>query len=100
MLKRGYAGTYHLMSAKQLHRYVNEFAGRHLQRPLNTADQMAGTARRLNGKRLDYATLTADAYPAPLPSRIAASRGSDADAQALARCARHSQLCCAGVRQA
>ena len=28
MLKRGYVGTYHRMSPKHLHRYVDEFAGR------------------------------------------------------------------------
>ena len=36
MLKRGYYGTYHKMSPKHLDRYVNEFAGRHNQRPLDT----------------------------------------------------------------
>ena len=60
MLKRGYVGTYHQLSPKHLHRYVNEFAGRHNQRPLDTADQMARTARRLDGKRLEYAELVAD----------------------------------------
>ena len=40
MLKRGYHGTYHRMSAKHLDRYVNEFAGRHNQRSAHTADQM------------------------------------------------------------
>lgn len=59
LLKRGYVGTYHQLSAKHLHRYVNEFAGRHNQRPLDTADQMAGTVRRLDGKRLPYADLVA-----------------------------------------
>ena len=29
MLKRGYHGTFHHMSPEHLHRYVNEFAGRH-----------------------------------------------------------------------
>ena len=60
MLKRGYVGTYHQLSTKHLHRYVNEFSGRHNQRPLDTADQMASTARRMGGKRLEYADLVAD----------------------------------------
>ena len=29
MLKRGYHGTYHRMSAKHLQRYVDEFSSRH-----------------------------------------------------------------------
>ena len=59
MLKRGYHGTYHQMSPKHLGRYVSEFAGRHNQRPLNTADQMGKVAAGLDGKRLPYAVLTA-----------------------------------------
>ena len=59
MLKRGYHGTYHQMSEKHLGRYVAEFAGRHNQRPLNTADQMGHMAAGLDGKRLPYTILTA-----------------------------------------
>ena len=44
MLKRGYHGVYHKMSRKHLHRYVNEFAGRHNIHPLDTLDQMAAIA--------------------------------------------------------
>ena len=40
MLKRGYQGTYHKMSAKHLGRYVNEFSGRHNVRMADTLDQM------------------------------------------------------------
>ena len=36
MLKRGYHGVYHKMSAKHLQRYVNEFAGRHNSRSQDT----------------------------------------------------------------
>ena len=57
MLKRGYYGTYHRMSAKHLARYVNEFAGRHNVRDLDTIRQMAVVAYRLDGKRLRYADL-------------------------------------------
>ena len=32
LMKRGYYGTYHRMSAKHLGRYVSEFEGRHNQR--------------------------------------------------------------------
>ena len=45
MLKRGYHGTYHQTSAKHLQRYVDEFAGRHNVRDLDTIDQMAAVAR-------------------------------------------------------
>ena len=57
MLKRGYTGTYHHISPKHLHRYVDEFSGRHNVRPLDTLDQMAAIVRRAAGKRLTYAEL-------------------------------------------
>ena len=57
MLKRGYNGTYHHMSAKHLQRYVNEFSGRHNDRSKDTADQMAAIVRGMNGKRLRYSDL-------------------------------------------
>ncbi len=57
MLKRGYYGTYHKMSEKHLGRYVNEFAGRHNQRPLDTTVQMEYMARGLMNKRLRYRDL-------------------------------------------
>ena len=59
MLKRGYVGTYHRMSAKHLHRYISEFAGRHNVRSLGTEDQMGEIARGMQGKRLRYADLVA-----------------------------------------
>ncbi len=59
MLKRGYVGTYHKMSVKHLGRYVNEFAGRHNLRPLDTITQMEEIARGMVGKRLKYSRLTA-----------------------------------------
>ena len=58
-LKRGYDGVYHHMSAKHLRRYVREFEGRHNRRPLDTAEQMAVTAKTANGKQLRYADLIA-----------------------------------------
>ena len=57
MLKRGYHGTYHHMSAKHLNRYVGEFAGRHNQRPLDTINQMANMAEGMVGKQLRYQDL-------------------------------------------
>ena len=57
MLKRGYVGTYHQMSTKHLGRYVNEFSGRHNQRPMNTSEQMTAIARGMDGKRLRYVDL-------------------------------------------
>ncbi len=59
MLKRGYIGTYHHMSAKHIDRYVNEFAGRHNDRPANTIDQMRHMAENMQGKRLRYSDLIA-----------------------------------------
>ncbi len=57
MLKRGYHGTYHKVSPKHLDSYVTEFAGRHNARPQDTADQMAGLVRGMDGKRLRYQEL-------------------------------------------
>ena len=45
------------MSVKHLGRYVNEFAGRHNQRPMNTSEQMTTIARGMDGKRLRYIDL-------------------------------------------
>ena len=46
------------MSEKHLHRYVNEFAGRHNSREDDIMEQMKGIASHLTGKRLRYADLT------------------------------------------
>ena len=59
MLKRGYHGTYHKMSAKHLQRYVNEFAGRHNTRTEDTRDQMAAVVTGVVGRRLMYKDLIA-----------------------------------------
>ncbi|MXZ02492.1 MAG: IS1595 family transposase [Chloroflexi bacterium] len=60
MLKRGYQGTYHHFSPQHLHRYVNEFAGRHNFRNSDTIDQMRATVRSLVGQRIRYADLVAN----------------------------------------
>ena len=59
LLKRGYHGTYHHMSAKHLDRYVTEFSGRHNDRETDTIDQMARMAQGMVGKRLKYQELVA-----------------------------------------
>lgn len=59
MLKRGYKGTYHKMSAKHLSRYATEFAGRHNVRSLDTIAQMTMLAKGFDGKRLRYDDLVA-----------------------------------------
>ena len=57
LLKRGYYGTYHQMSEKHLDRYVQEFAGRHNIRGMDTIDQMSAMVKGLEGKRLRYREL-------------------------------------------
>ena len=59
MLKRAHKGTLHKISRKHLDRYVNEFAGRHNIRSLDTLEQMAVIFRGMDRKRLRYADLIA-----------------------------------------
>ena len=65
ILKRMAMGTYHQISPKHLHRYVDELAGLHNQRPLSSLDHMATMVRGLVGQRLRYQDLIAGrpAYP-------------------------------------
>lgn len=60
MLKRAHAGTFHKLSVKHLHRYVNEFATRHNLRELDTIELMRAVVARMICKRLMYKDLTAD----------------------------------------
>lgn len=59
MLKRAHKGTFHRISVKHAGRYVTEFAGRHNNRPLDTAEQMRRVAHDASGKRLTYKALVA-----------------------------------------
>ena len=54
LLKRGYNETFNHVSAKNLGRYVNEFAGRANSRDLDTLNQMALLGRGMFGRRLTY----------------------------------------------
>ena len=56
-LKRAHKGTFHKMSPKHLDRYVQEFAGKHNVRNMDTAEQMANVAAGLVGTRLMYRDL-------------------------------------------
>ena len=57
MLKRAHKGTFHKLSPKHLDRYVQEFAGRHNMRELDTLDQMALIAGKMTGSQLRYKDL-------------------------------------------
>ena len=58
MMKRGYHGTYHWMSVKQLNRHVSEFSGRRNIRSRDPIMQMTLLARGMVGKTLPYKELT------------------------------------------
>lgn len=53
-LKRAHNGTFHKLSPKHLHRDVQQFAGMHNFRELNTINIMGAAVLRADGKRLKY----------------------------------------------
>ena len=57
MLKRAHKGTFHRFSPKHLHRYIDEFVARHNFRELDTLDQMAFIASKMEGAQLRYKDL-------------------------------------------
>ena len=59
MLKRAHKGTFHKLSPKHLDHHVQEFAGRHNVRDLDTIDQMSEVAAGREGKRLRSRELVA-----------------------------------------
>ena len=56
-LKRAHKGTFHRLSPKHLHRYVDEFVGRHNMREMDTLDQMAAIALGMENAQLRYEDL-------------------------------------------
>ena len=60
MLKRAHKGTFHKLSPKHLDRYIQEFAGRHNLRELDTIEQLAAISDGMDRKRLRYRTLIAE----------------------------------------
>ncbi len=59
LLKRAYYGTFHWMSPKHLHRYVNEFTGRHNICSLSTLKRIGTVLVGGEGQRLTYKDLIA-----------------------------------------
>ena len=57
MARRGYDGVFHHISEKRLHRYINEFAGRHNIREFDTVDMTDEVAEGMFGQRLTYRDL-------------------------------------------
>jgi len=54
LLKRGLVGTFHAVSKRHLHRYVNEFAFRWNHRRVEDGERTVAAIRGAVGKRLTY----------------------------------------------
>ncbi|MDE0623882.1 MAG: hypothetical protein OXH83_19635 [Bryobacterales bacterium] len=54
MLKRPHKGTFHRLSLKHLHRYVDEFVGRNNFRDMDTLEQMAYVTAGMDASQLRY----------------------------------------------
>lgn len=57
LLKRGYYGIYHYMSAKHLDRYIGEFSNRQNTLNLTTLEFLGDTAKRMVGRHISYKAL-------------------------------------------
>ncbi len=57
MLKRAHKGTFHKISEKHLNRYIQQFAGKHNMRALDTIRQMQSIVAGMVGRRLRYPDL-------------------------------------------
>ena len=60
LLKRAYMGTWHFISPKHLHRYLNEMTARHNMRDLDTLEKLELVVEGMAGKRLTYEELVSD----------------------------------------
>jgi transposase-like protein len=54
ILKRGLYGTFHAVSKKHLHRYINEFEFKWNNRKLNDSERVVAAIKSADGKRLMY----------------------------------------------
>jgi len=54
LVKRGFYGTFHAVSKKHLHRYINEFAFRWNTRKITDGERTASAIKGADGKRLMY----------------------------------------------